>query len=161
MSSETERIKMDENENVRPEAMAALEQLAAAETTVDDILDDLPIGQIKALLDSLARASFTDGSYDVSACIQLYEDASMPDGDSFAALVRWVASLDDLHRKGLQATADEKDLHEAERDQEKAAEREADKATDEAVDRAADEGMYDREQEHMIRAEEDRMSRDN
>jgi hypothetical protein len=151
MSSEMEQVKMDENENVRPEAMAALEQLAAAETAVDDILDDLPIGQIKALLDSLARASFTDGSYDVSACIQLYEDASMPDGDSFAALVRWVASLDDLHRKGLQATADEKDLREAESDQEKAAEREADKATDEAADRAADEGMYDREQEHMIR----------
>jgi hypothetical protein len=146
-----EQVKMDENENVRPEAMAALEQLAAAETAVDDILDDLPIGQIKALLDSLARASFADGSYDVSACIQLYEDASMPDGDSFAALVRWVASLDDLHRKGMQATADEKDLREAERDQEKAAEREADKATDEAADRAADEGMYDREQEHMIR----------
>jgi hypothetical protein len=156
-----EQIKMDENEKVRPEALAALEQVTAAETAVDDILDDLPIGQIKALLDSLERASFTDGSYDVAACIHLYEDAGMPDGDSFASLVRWVASLNDLHRKGLQATADEKDLREAERDQEKAAEREADKAADEVADRAADEGMYDREQERMIRAEEDQMSRDN
>ena len=145
MSSEMGQIKMEKNEKAKTEAMAPLQKLAEAGKAVDDILDDLPVSQIRALLDSLARASFTDGSYDVSACIQLYEDVGMPDGDSFAALVRWVASVDDLHRKGLQATADKKDLREAEREQEKAAEREADKAADEAADRAADEGMIDME----------------
>ncbi|MGO8950907.1 MAG: hypothetical protein ACLQUY_25290 [Ktedonobacterales bacterium] len=152
---------MEKNEKAKAEAMAALEQIAEAGTTaVDDLLDDLRIGQIKLLLDSLARASFTDGSYDVWACIQLYEDAGMPDGDSFAALVRWVANVDNLHRKALQVTADEKDLREAGREQEEAAEREADKAADAAADRAADEGMFDREEEQMIRAEEERMDAD-